>query len=44
MLCDCGKQLIIGVLLTKLGNDIEYTECESCGVVDVMGMDVEDAE
>ena len=41
MKCDCGKQLKIGTLLTELGNDIEYMECEDCGLVEVMGMDVE---
>ena len=41
MICDCKKELIIGAVLTKLGNEIEYCECEDCGLVEVNGMDVE---
>ena len=35
MICECGKELTIGSFLTKLGNEIEYMECEDCGVVGV---------
>ncbi len=41
MKCECGKDLESGVLLTKLGNDIEYTECKDCGIVELNGLDVE---
>jgi len=41
MKCDCGKELHIGALLTKLGNEIEYCECEDCGLVEINGMDCE---
>lgn len=33
--CECGKDLVIGSFLTKKGNEIEYEECEDCGVVEV---------
>ena len=33
--CDCGKQMIIGSFNTKLGNEIEYEECEDCGVQEI---------
>lgn len=35
MICECGKELIIGSFITELGNEIEYTECLDCGVVEV---------
>ncbi len=35
MRCNCGKQMDIGTFLTKLGNEIEYEECEDCGVIEV---------
>jgi len=35
MICDCGKKLRIGSFLTELGNEIEYEECEDCGVVNM---------
>ena len=41
MICDCGKELISGAVLTPLGNEIDYMECEGCGLVEVNGMDVE---
>ena len=44
MLCDCGKELKSGAVLTEGGNMIDYAECEDCGIVEVMGMDVEDME
>lgn len=46
MLCDCGNQnqLIIGTFVTQLGNEIEYMECEDCGVVEVNGTDIEKEE
>ena len=44
MKCDCGRKLVLGSFITTLGNEIEYMECEKCEIVDVMGMDVEDAD
>jgi len=44
MKCDCREELHSGAVLTELGNDIEYSECGSCGIVEVMGMDVEDKD
>jgi len=41
MKCDCGEVLENGAVLTKLGNEIDYSECKSCGLVEVNGMDVE---
>lgn len=28
-------------ILTKLGNEIDYSECEDCGIVELNGMDIE---
>lgn len=33
MICECGKKLHSETLLTKLGNVIDYQECEDCGVI-----------
>lgn len=33
--CECGKDMIIGSCLTKSGNEIEYEECEDCGLMEV---------
>ena len=41
MKCDCGKDLVIGNFLTKLGNEIEYMECKDCGLVEVNDMEVD---
>jgi len=41
MKCDCGKELHMGALLTKYGNEIEYAECKDCGLVEINGMDCE---
>ena len=42
MLCDnCGKELTNGTVYTKGGNELDYSECADCGVVEVLGMDVE---
>ncbi len=42
MKCDnCKKDLHCGAVLTYKGNEIEYMECENCGLVEVMGQDVE---
>lgn len=33
MICEqCGKQLYCGSFITNYGNEIEYQECEDCGV------------
>jgi hypothetical protein len=40
MLCYCGKELKCGAVLTEEGNKIDYSECEDCGIVEVMGMEV----
>lgn len=32
--CYCGKILFIGSFITEKGNEIEYEECEVCGIVD----------
>lgn len=42
MICECTKQLHCGSVLTKAGNEIEYMECEACGIVDVMGIAIND--
>ena len=34
-ICECGKELYIGRVLTKLGNEIEYEECKDCGIVEM---------
>jgi hypothetical protein len=34
MKCECGKDLIIAVITTKLGNSINILECE-CGFLAV---------
>jgi len=44
MLCNCNKQLTIGSMLTKLGNEIEYMECEDCGLVEINGIGVDEDE
>jgi len=38
------EDLEIGTLLTKRGNDLEYSECSSCGVVEVNGTKIEDID
>ena len=36
MKCElCGSDLIIDSMLTKLGNEIEYSECTECGIIEV---------
>lgn len=35
MICECNKKIIIGRFITKLGNEIEYEECEDCGLIAV---------
>ena len=41
MLCDkCRTQLKCGAVMTDGGNEIDYSECDECGIVEVMGMDV----
>lgn len=44
MICDCGNELIMGSTLTQLGNELEYMECENCGVVDVNGIDMKEVK
>lgn len=44
MKCECGKDLGMGALLTKLGNEIEYMECQDCGLVEVCGLDIENQD
>ena len=34
MKCDsCERDLVFGSFITKCGNEIEYTECEECGMI-----------
>ncbi len=42
MICEtCGQQTYCGAVLTKYGNEIEYEECEKCGLIHIE--DIEDS-
>lgn len=42
MKCECGETLYEGAVLTHYNNEIDYAECEACGIREIMGKEVDD--